>query len=94
MYIIMIVLYVNFETISVRWFTRQVFVVITSPNFPHLQCRALFRKFLKFCPLVGSHSTEEFGAVLASMVCMWMPDEIPLVLATYFEAVLDAELFE
>eukprot|EP01083_Nonionella_stella_P084253 233178_1 len=64
------------------------------PWFDKDMARELFRKYLKFYNNQRSHSTQEMSIVLASMVCLWMPEEIPLVLETYFESILDKELTE
>ncbi len=44
--------------------------------------------------MIGSHVTEELCIVFSSIVSMWMPDEIPIVVEAFCESLLDMELFK
>eukprot|EP01083_Nonionella_stella_P003298 9419_1 len=62
------------------------------PWFDKDMARSLLRVFTKFPPFVQAHCTEELCIVMASLLSMWMPDEIPVVVEAIYECVLDVEL--
>eukprot|EP01083_Nonionella_stella_P059146 154753_1 len=81
-------------TLSEKHITDAKKIALLLPWFDKKMARTLFRSFAKVGPMLGSHSTEELAIVFASIVSMWMPDEIPVVVEAYFESLLDLELFK
>eukprot|EP01083_Nonionella_stella_P104901 301203_1 len=62
------------------------------PWFDKSMARDLFRTMLKVPPHVTSPSTDQLGIIFASMLSLWMPDEIPIVAEAFCETVLDPVL--
>eukprot|EP01083_Nonionella_stella_P160136 523173_1 len=59
-----------------------------------LQARQLFRKFISFPPNISSYSTRQFSVLLASMMSLWVPEEIPIVVEVLFECLIDKDLVD